>query len=198
MLHGSVFLTLKTTGEIRERAQGVAKILAPAATVALLAFLAWTYANAHHAHDTGIVPPFVPILAIAAVAGVGWLLREKLEGWAFVANAVALVGLVATIFLNLYPRVMVSSISPIYNLTIGNAASAPYTLKVMTIVALIFTPLVLVYQGWSYWVFRARVRRPGDPVEAVVDVTTPDSPATEATVAGAVVSGPTDDDGGAP
>jgi cytochrome d ubiquinol oxidase subunit II len=93
---------------------------------------------------------------------------------------------------------MVSSISPAYNLTIGNSASAPYTLKVMTIVALIFTPLVLVYQGWSYWVFRARVRRPGDPVEAVVDVTTPDSPATEATVAGAVVSGPTDDDGGAP
>ena len=96
---------------------------------------------------------------------VGWLLRERLEGWAFVANAVALVCLVATIFLNLYPRVMVSSISPAFNLTIGNASSAPYTLKVMTIVALIFTPLVLIYQGWSYWVFRARVRRPGDPVE---------------------------------
>ena len=87
-------------------------MLAPAATVALLGFLTWTYLNAHHAHNTGIVPPFVPILAIAAVAAVGWLLREKLEGWAFVANAVALVGLVATIFLNLYPRVMVSSISP--------------------------------------------------------------------------------------
>ena len=78
------------------------------------AFLAWTYVNAHHAHDTGLVPPFVPILAIAAVAVVGWLLREKLEGWAFVATAVGLVGLVATIFLNLYPRVMVSSISPAY------------------------------------------------------------------------------------
>ena len=75
------------------------------------------------------------------------------------ATAVGLVGLVATIFLNLYPRVMVSTISPAYNLTIGNSASAPYTLKVMTIVALIFTPLVLVYQGWSYWVFRARVAR---------------------------------------
>ena len=71
-----------------------------------------------------------------------------------------MVGLIATIFLNLYPRVMVSSISPAFNLTIGNTSSAPYTLKVMTIVALIFTPLVLVYQGWSYWVFRARVRRP--------------------------------------
>ena len=162
-LHGSVFLTLKTTDELQERAQRTARVLAPAATVALLGFLTWTYVNARTAHDVGIVPPFVPILAVAAVAVVGWLLRERMAGWAFVANAVALVGLVATIFLNLYPRVMVSSISPAFNLTIGNSASAPYTLKVMTIVALVFTPLVLVYQGWSYWVFRARVRRPGDP-----------------------------------
>ena len=159
-LHGSIFLSLKTTEDIKERAEGVAKVLAPAATVALGGFLVWTYLNANHAGNKGIVPPFVPILAIAAVAVVGWLMREKLQGWAFVANAVAMIGLIATIFLNLYPRVMVSSISPAFNLTIGNTSSAPYTLKVMTIVALIFTPLVLVYQGWSYWVFRDRVRRP--------------------------------------
>ena len=173
-LHGSIFLSLKTTEDIKERAEGAARWLAPAASVALLGFLAWTYANAHHAHNVGIVPPFVPIVAIAAVAVVGWLMREKLAGWAFIANAVAMVGLIATIFLNLYPRVMVSSISDAYSLTIGNTSSAPYTLKVMTIVALIFTPLVLVYQSWSYWVFRARVRRPaigavlpvGDPATA--------------------------------
>ena len=159
-LHGSIFLSLKTTEDIKERAEGATKVLAPAATVALLAFLAWTYVNARNAHDVGIVPPFVPVLAVIAVAAVGWLMRERMAGWAFVANAVAMVGLIATIFLNLYPRVMVSSISPAYNLTIGNTSSAPYTLKVMTIVALIFTPLVLVYQSWSYWVFRARVRRP--------------------------------------
>jgi len=134
------------------------------AAAALLAFLSWTYVNAHNVHNTGLVPPFVPILTIVAVAVVGWLLRERLQGWAFIATGVGLVGLVATIFLNLYPRVMVSSISPAYDLTIGNSASAPYTLKVMTIVALIFTPLVLVYQGWSYWVFRARITRPPEPV----------------------------------
>jgi cytochrome d ubiquinol oxidase subunit II len=159
-LHGAVFLSLKTTDELHERASRAAKVLAPLATMALLAFLAWTYVNAHHIHDTGLVPPFVPVLAIAAIAAVGWLLREKMEGWAFVATAMAIVGMVATIFLNLFPRVMVSSISKSYDLTIGNAASGPYTLRVMTIVALIFTPLVLLYQGWSYWVFRARVRRP--------------------------------------
>jgi cytochrome d ubiquinol oxidase subunit II len=162
-LHGAVFASLKTTDELQERASRTAKVLAPLATFALVAFLAWTYVNAHDVHDTGLVPPFVPVIAIAAVAVVGWLLREKLDGWAFVATAVGLICLVTTIFLNLYPRVMVSSISPAYDLTIGNSASAPYTLKVMTIVALIFTPLVLVYQGWSYWVFRARVVRPPQP-----------------------------------
>jgi cytochrome bd ubiquinol oxidase subunit II len=159
-LHGAVFASLKTTDELRARATRAAMLLAPAATAAIVAFLAWTYVNAHHIHNTGLVPPVVPILAIAAIAVVGWLLREKMNGWSFVATAVGLVCLVATIFLNLYPRVMVSSISPAYNLTIANSASAPYTLKVMTIVALIFTPLVLVYQSWSYWVFRGRLARP--------------------------------------
>jgi cytochrome d ubiquinol oxidase subunit II len=195
-LHGSVFLCLKTTEGLKERAERTAKVLAPAATVALLGFLAWTYVNARNAHDVGIVPPFVPILAVAAVAAVGWLLRERMEGWAFIANAVAMIGLVATIFLNLYPRVMVSSISPAFNLTIGNSASAPYTLKVMTVVALIFTPLVLVYQGWSYWVFRARVRRPGDPaVPGATDGATTDGPPAEGpSTAAAVASGPEDVD----
>jgi cytochrome d ubiquinol oxidase subunit II len=163
VLHGAVFASLKTTDDLRARALRAAKVVAPAATAAIVAFLSWTYANAHNAHNLGLVPPFVPILAIASIAVVGWLLREHLDGWAFVATAVGLICLVATIFLNLYPRVMVSSISPSYDLTIANTASAPYTLKVMTVVALIFTPLVLIYQGWSYWVFRARIQRP--PVE---------------------------------
>lgn len=190
-LHGAVFLSLKTTDDIHQRAARTAMLLAPAATAAVVAFLAWTYANAHHAGNTGLVPPFVPILGIAAVAVVGWLLREKLEGWAFVASAVALVCLVATIFLNLYPRVMVSSISSAFDLTIGNSASAPYTLRVMTVVALIFTPLVLVYQGWSYWVFRARVRRPDAPVDA--SGTAPSAPGP----GGAVTAAPAPTDEGA-
>jgi cytochrome d ubiquinol oxidase subunit II len=162
-LHGAVFASLRTTDDLKARASHAAKVLAPAATAAIVAFLAWTYVNAHNAHNTGLVPPLVPILTIASIAVVGWLLREHLDGWAFVATAVGLICLVATIFLNLYPRVMVSSISPAYDLTIGNSASAPYTLKVMTIVALIFTPLVLLYQGWSYWVFRGRLSRPAQP-----------------------------------
>ena len=97
--------------------------------------------------------------ALVAVAAVEWLLREKLDGWAFLATGLAIVGITATIFLNLYPRVMPSSLGVANDLTIWNAASTHYTLKVMTIVALIFTPIVLAYQAWTYWVFRKRITR---------------------------------------
>jgi len=165
-LHGAVFLSLKTTGDLRIRARRMAGYLSLPTTAALVAFLAWTYVNARNVHNTGLVPPIIPVVAIAAVAVVGWLVRERFEGWAFVATAVAIVATVATIFLNLFPRVMVSSISPAYDLTIGNAASAPYTLKVMTIVACVFTPLVLLYQGWTYHIFRRRLQRPTPPMDA--------------------------------
>jgi cytochrome d ubiquinol oxidase subunit II len=159
-LHGAVFASLKTTDDLRARSRRVAGLLSVPTAAAVVAFLVWTYVNAHHAHNTGLVPPIIPVIAIAAVAVVGWLIREQFEGWAFVATAVSIVSIVATLFLNLFPRVMVSSISPAFDLTIHNAASAPYTLKVMTIVALIFTPLVLLYQGWTFWTFRRRLQRP--------------------------------------
>jgi cytochrome d ubiquinol oxidase subunit II len=158
-LHGGIFLTLKTEGDLRDRARSVARLLAIPTTVAVFAFLGWTYLNAREIGEYGIVPPFVPILAIVAVAAVEWLLREKLDGWAFALTALAIVGITATFFLNLYPRVMPSSLGARFDLTIWNASSSHYTLKVMTIVALIFTPLVLAYQAWTYWVFRKRVRR---------------------------------------
>jgi cytochrome d ubiquinol oxidase subunit II len=94
---------------------------------------------------------------MGAVIAVSWLLHERLEGWAFVATAITIVLVTATIFLNLYPRVMVSSLGAANSLTIDNAASGHYTLRLMAIVAAIFTSLVLAYQGWTYWVFRKRV-----------------------------------------
>jgi cytochrome d ubiquinol oxidase subunit II len=156
-LHGGVFLTLKTDSELQVRARRMSKMLALPAAAAVLGFLTWTYFNART--DDGIVPGVVPISALVAVAAVEWLLREELDGWAFVATGLAIVLITATIFLNLYPRVMPSSISAANDLTIWNASSTHYTLKVMTIVAAIFTPIVLAYQGWTYWVFRTRLRR---------------------------------------
>jgi len=160
LLHGATFLCLKTEGPIHERAQRAALALAPVALVVTLGFLTWTYLTAHRVHDVGVVPGFIPVMALVLLAGTAWLVREKLEGWAFVATGGAILLTMLTVFLNLYPRVLVSTISVANNLTIVNTASQHYTLGVMTIVAAIFTPFVLLYQGWSYWVFRARVRRP--------------------------------------
>jgi len=79
------------------------------------------------------------------------------EGWAFIASSVAITTFVSGLFVALYPRVMPSSLGSQFDLTITNASSTDYTLKVMTVVAVIMTPIVLVYQGWTYWVFRKRV-----------------------------------------
>ena len=162
-LHGAVFLTLKTADPMRTRARDAARRLGWPATALVFAFLAWTYWNAEQADNKGLVPGFIPIAAIVAVAAVEWLLREKLEGWAFVATGLSIVLITATVFLNLYPRVMVSSLGAENDLTIWNASSTGRTLGVMTIVALIFVPIVLGYQGWSYYVFRKRLRREDIP-----------------------------------
>jgi cytochrome d ubiquinol oxidase subunit II len=169
-LHGATYLTLKTDDGVQERARATATWLTPVATLLVFGFLAWTYWNAVNLHgDKGIVPGAVPIMAIVAVAVVEWLVREKLDGWAFLATGLAIVLITATIFLNLYPRVMVSSMGGANDLTIWNAASTGRTLAVMSIVALVFTPIVLGYQGWTYHVFRARLRREDIPADAAAE-----------------------------
>jgi len=79
-------------------------------------------------------------------------------GWAFGMTAITIAASLTTFFLMLYPHVMISTIDPAYSLTIYNSSSSPYTLRIMTIVALILVPLVLLYQGWTYWVFRKRIK----------------------------------------
>jgi cytochrome d ubiquinol oxidase subunit II len=87
----------------------------------------------------------------------GWFIRKGYNGRVFVMTGLTIAFSAITVSLGLYPRLMVSSLNPEWSLTIYNASSSPYTLKVMTIVALIFVPIVLLYQGWSYWVFRERI-----------------------------------------
>jgi cytochrome d ubiquinol oxidase subunit II len=168
-LHGATFLGLKSDGDVRERARRSGVLLAPITLVLMFAFLTWTYMTAHATHHNGLVPPFLPILGLVILAGVAWLMRDRLEGWAFVATALVIVIFFVTLFLNLYPRVLVSSVSPRFSLTLSQTASQHYTLKVMTIVALIFTPFVLAYQSWTYWIFRKRVRR-AEPTPLTSDV----------------------------
>jgi cytochrome d ubiquinol oxidase subunit II len=156
-LHGGVFLTLRTEGELRDRARRVAKMLALPSTAVVLGFVAWTFFGIRESN--GFKAAVASILAVAALGAVVWLLGRRKDGWAFAATGLSIVLITATIFVDLYPRVMLSSLGPANDLTVWNASSGHYTLTVMTIVALVFTPLVLAYQGWTYWVFRKRVRR---------------------------------------
>lgn len=150
--HGAVFLALKTTGDLRERANRVAWIAGLVTAVLAVAFLGWTQVQ------RGDVASLV-VSAFAAVALVGAIVANRLrrEGWAFVGTALTIALAVVALFVALFPDVMPSSTNPAYSLTTTNAASTPYTLSIMTIVAVVFTPLVLLYQGWTYWVFRRRV-----------------------------------------
>ncbi|MCJ7703039.1 MAG: cytochrome d ubiquinol oxidase subunit II [Anaerolineales bacterium] len=156
-LHGAIFLALKTSGDLMESARQLAARLWVPALVLLLAFGAATYFATDIVQKLGVNPGVVPILAGIAILLVGYFLRVKREGWAFGMTSLTIVASIVTLFLILFPRVMVSSLNPAWSLTIYNASSSPYTLKVMTFVALIFVPIVLIYQGWTYWVFRKRL-----------------------------------------
>lgn len=157
-LHGAVFLGLRTTGEVRDRARLVTGPLGIAAIVTGGGFLLWTQL----AHGTGWTWTAVLAAAICLVAALA-AVRSSLDGWAFVFTAVAIVAVTITLFGSLYPDVLPSTTDPAYGLTTTNASSTPYTLRIMTWVAVIFTPIVLAYQGWTYWVFRKRVTRAAIP-----------------------------------
>ncbi len=150
--HGAAFLALKTTGDIRARAGRLVGRVGLLAAVLAVAFLAWTQ------QKTGD-PVSATLSALAAVALVGALLanRRGREGWAFAGTAVTIALAVVALFVALFPDVMPSTTDAAYSLTTTNASSTSYTLSIMTVVAVIFTPLVLLYQGWTYWVFRRRI-----------------------------------------
>jgi cytochrome d ubiquinol oxidase subunit II len=157
-LHGATYLTLRTAGELRERAAATARRLSVPAALLGIGIAAWTVAVAHSRNSRGVFPTAVPaaLTAIVLILAVG-LTRGHRSGWAFATSALAAVGFVATIFTGLYPRVLVSQPSFANSLTISNAASGHYALQVITVVAAIFTPLVLLYQSWTYYVFRRRL-----------------------------------------
>ena len=151
-LHGAVFLALKTTDDLRARARWVAVRTGAAAAVLAAAFLSWTQAD----KGTGATAIAGAIAALALLGGI-YATYAGRDGWAFVGTGTSIVAATATLFLALHPNVMPSTTNAAFSLTVHNASSSHYTLTVMSWVALAFTPLVLLYQGWSYWVFRARI-----------------------------------------
>ena len=162
-LHGALFLGLRADPEIAERARVLAgRLWWPAAAVLVSFFLA-SYSQTTLFDRSGLVPGTLPVLAMVAFAAAAIFVRLRMAGWAFVSTGLTIVLATVVAFEGLFPTVMPSSLGSTYDLTIYNASSSPLTLRVMLVVALIFVPLVLLYQGYSYWVFRKRVLRHSIP-----------------------------------
>ena len=155
LLHGATFLCLKTTDGMRERSWQVARRVAPFTGAAVIGFIIWTHVTA----GTTFFLNVIELLAILAVIAAVWLVYARREGFAFAATTVTIASCILALFVDLYPNVMVSSTNKAYNLTVHNTASGAYSLKAMTVVVIIFLPLVLAYQTWTYYVFRRRVSR---------------------------------------
>ncbi|MFF0435092.1 cytochrome d ubiquinol oxidase subunit II [Streptomyces sp. NPDC004327] len=150
--HGTVFAALKTVGDIRVRARALALKLGVVTAAVALAFLVWTQVD--KGDGASLVALVIAVLALVGAIGA---IRMGREGWSFALSGITIVAAVAMLFLTLFPNVMPSSLNPAWSLTVTNASSTPYTLKIMTWCAAIATPLVLLYQGWTYWVFRKRI-----------------------------------------
>ena len=153
--HGALYVALKTTDDLRARANAIVLPLGLVTAVLAVVFLGWTTANKQ-------VPGTIVASVVAAVALLGALgaNRMKRELVAFLLTGVTIAFAVVALFLNLYPNVMPSSTDPAFSLTISNASSSDLTLQIMSVVAIIFTPIVLIYEGFTYWMFRKRVTSP--------------------------------------
>jgi len=152
LTHGAMFVALKTDGDIRHRARALSVKLGLVAAMLAVGFLVWAQV---HTGNAGSAVFFV-VAALALVGGITTAYAGR-EGWGFIGTFVCIGLAVAGLFVALFPDVMPSSTDPAFSLTTTNAAATTYTLKVMTVVAAIFTPIVLCYQAWTYWIFRKRI-----------------------------------------
>ncbi|MFF4208918.1 cytochrome d ubiquinol oxidase subunit II [Streptomyces sp. NPDC001796] len=150
--HGAVFTALKTVGDIRQRARKLALGVGLVTAGLALLFLAWAQIDQGDGKSLVALVVAVAALVAALVAN-----QAGREGWAFAFSGVTIVAVVTMLFLTLFPNVMPSTLNGDWSLTVSNASSSPYTLKIMTWCAGIATPIVLLYQGWTYWVFRKRI-----------------------------------------
>jgi cytochrome d ubiquinol oxidase subunit II len=157
LLHGANFLSLKLDGELRERARVFAKKIYIFAAIMVVVLAGTTYIYTDILTKIGVNPGIIPIVSVIALLSSIYFINRKMEGWAFISVSLHIVLTQVAFFTLMFPRVMVSSLNPDWSLTVQNASSSQYTLTVMSIIALIFVPIVLAYQGWTYYMFRKRI-----------------------------------------
>lgn len=165
VLHGALFLSLRTMGDLKERAEKIAKTLWWPIAIITLIFGVLGYWQTVLFEGLGLVPGTLPTLALLSFIACFVFMRLKMQVYAFASIALTIVLGTSVIFYGLFPNVMPSSLNEAYHLTIYNASSSELTLKIMTIVALFFVPIVLAYQGWSYYIFARRIGRDAIPRE---------------------------------
>jgi cytochrome d ubiquinol oxidase subunit II len=154
---GAAFLTLKIDGSLMLAARRVTRRMWLPALALLVAFTIINYISTDLLIRPGLVARLIPIGAALALLISGWFIRQGRDGWTFALLSTSVALAAAAIFIQLFPRVIVSSIDPAYSLTIDNTASGPTTLHLMTTVTVILLPLVIAYQAWSYWLLRKRI-----------------------------------------
>ncbi len=158
VLHGALYLCLRTDGALQTIARETARRTGILTSLVLLLFVVMSYYNTDMFSKAGVDPGAIPLLAGMSLLAAPFFIHRKQDGWAFFMSTMTIIFSSVTVFLDMFPRVMISTLSPNWSLTIFNSASGPYSLGVMTIVAVTLLPIVLAYQAWSYWVFRHRLR----------------------------------------
>lgn len=155
--HGLIFATIRTMDDIRDRSRKVAMKLLPINALLLLIFSGMTFFETDLFSNHSRLMLYTFFIGIFVYLLAGFFLTRKKDGWAFAMSGLILILSISSIFAGLFPNVLVSSINESYSLTIHNAASGNYSLKIMSYAAIALLPFVLGYQIWSYYVFRKRV-----------------------------------------
>jgi len=155
ILHGALFLELKTDGVIQQRVGQIARRFWLPVTLLAVVFVILSAFETDILQRLNVVNVLGLVIAVAALLGTGYFIFKANYGRAFLGTGLTVVGIVALIFGTLFPRVMPSTLG--FDLTIYNASSSAYTLQVMSVIALTLVPVVLLYQAWTYWVFRKRL-----------------------------------------
>jgi len=157
LIHGASFLGIKLEGELKDRVKELSGKIWIVAVVLAVLFLVWTFFGTDILNNPGYDGLIPAILAAVTLLAYGLFLRQGKEGLTFICGGLVIILATVMVFSGLFPNLMISTLNPANNLTIYNASSSPYTLKVITIVAAIFLPIILAYQGWTYWIFRKRL-----------------------------------------
>lgn len=153
LFYGSTFLALKTSGSVRDDAFRFARVLSAPVVVLAGGFGLWTQL----AHGKSWTWAVLAVAVLALIAAVALMWTHSREGWAFASMVVVIAAVAALIFGSLYPNLLNSTLDPQWSVSIYNGSSTPYTLTIMSWASLTLLPLVVIYQGWTYWVFRQRV-----------------------------------------